>query len=68
MNKYKELKIASAVLEKSIKDFADEAGVSEVALRGVAQGTITSAKLSQFIDQKVSESEAKFQASRSASA
>ena len=60
MSKYQRLKVAAAILGVTMKDICEEADVSITAIKGVADGEITSERLSEFIDQKIKESEEKF--------
>lgn len=53
IDKYSQLKIASNILDKSMQDFATEAGVTPQALRGVCNGDITSSRVSKFVDEKI---------------
>lgn len=55
--KYSELKIASSVLGLPIKHMADELNVTEQTIRGVCNGTITSARVNAYIEAKIRESE-----------
>ena len=61
MTKYQRLKIAAAILGVSIKDLCSEADISMTGLKGVADGHITSERVSSFIDAKIEESEKIFQ-------
>src|SRR5690625_3872755 len=55
IDKYSQLKIAANVLGTTIKGFADELDVTVEAVRSVASGKTTSARISKFIDSKISE-------------
>ncbi len=57
LDKYTRLKIAANVLGKTMKDLADEAGVTHQTIKGVCDGRITSARTGDFIDSKIAEAE-----------
>ena len=60
MEKWHKFKIASTVQQKTIAQLAEEAECSQVALRKVAYGEITSARISEFIDEQIAEGERVF--------
>jgi len=57
LDKYSRLKIASNILDFTIKDFAEDHDTSTQVIRDVAMGHSTSARLSKAIDDKINEAE-----------
>lgn len=60
MDSYHKLKISAAILQRPIKQIAKDAGCSEVALRGVCYGDITSARISEFLDELYHEADERY--------
>ena len=61
LDKYSRLKIASNILDFTIKDFAEDHNTSTQVIRDVAMGHSTSARLSEAIDSKIAEAEEAYQ-------
>lgn len=57
IDKYSQLKIAATVLGKTMKELADEANCSMVTLRDVANDRATSARITQFISDKIAQAD-----------
>lgn len=57
IDKYSQLKIAANVLNKTMKDLAEEADCSLVTLRDVANNRATSARITAFISDKIEQAE-----------
>lgn len=64
MNKYQQLKVAAAVLGLTMTEVAEQAECSTVFLRGVCYGTDTSARVEEFVDQKIAEADKVYQKHR----
>lgn len=57
LDKYTRFKISANVLGRTMKELADEAGVTHQTIKGVCDGKITSSRLTRFIDEKITKAE-----------
>lgn len=57
IDKYSQLKIAGNVMQMPIGQMANELGVTLQTVKGVCRGTITSARVSAYVENKIDEAE-----------
>ncbi len=60
LDKYSRLKIATIINDTSINEFAESQSVTQQSIKGVCDGSITSARLSKSIDGFIDDAEMKF--------
>lgn len=64
MDKYQQLKIAASILNETMKEVCEQADVSLTTIKGVCDGSVTSARLEGFISKKIHQADQAYQEHR----